>query len=190
MSNHIRRRRLLRRSMSSAAPVKGLAKTQRLDGAGLNVVVLRTLWNVEIVDALVEGCVHELAACGVKHVRVVQVPGAFELPLAAKRLIAQSKATASPVDAVVAIGCLIKGDTPHFENICTAVSAGIMDVGLETGVPVIFGVLTVLTIEQAQKRAGLIPGEFRSALARVAPLTPACCAQACTTTARSGARRR
>jgi len=115
-------------------------------------------WNKEIIDALTKGCVEELSACGVKNVRIVEVPGAYELPLACKRLIQQSQPTSNPIDAVVAIGCLIKGDTPHFENISTAVSAGLMNVGLDTGVPVIFGVLTVLTVEQAEIRAGLKPG--------------------------------
>jgi len=134
---------------------KGLAKTPRLDGSKLNIIIVRTLWNKEIIDALTTGCIEELHQSGVKRVKVVEVPGAFELPLACKKLIASSQ---EPIDAVVAIGCLIKGDTPHFEYICGATSQGLMDVGLNTGVPIIFGVLTVLTVEQAEIRAGLKPG--------------------------------
>lgn len=81
------------------------------------------------------------------------MPGSYELPLAAQKYILHEK-----VDAVVCIGCLIKGGTMHFEYICEAVSRGIMDVGLTTGVPVIFGVLTCLTEAQALERAGLIEG--------------------------------
>ena len=81
------------------------------------------------------------------------VPGSYELPFAAKWMIETYK-----VDAVIAIGTLIKGSTMHFEYICQATSDGIMKVGLDTGVPVIFGVLTCLTIEQSLERAGLTEG--------------------------------
>lgn len=81
------------------------------------------------------------------------VPGSYELPFAAKWMIETYK-----VDAVIAIGTLIKGSTMHFEYICQATSDGIMKVGLDTGVPVIFGVLTCLTIEQSLERAGLAEG--------------------------------
>jgi 6,7-dimethyl-8-ribityllumazine synthase len=117
------------------------------------VVIIRTAWNVEIVDALVKGCKDELKELGVKEIIEVNVPGAFELPFAAQHIINTQKP-----DAVVAIGCLIKGNTMHFEYICESVSHGLMRVGLDTSVPVIFGVLTCLTEEQAKMRAGLIEG--------------------------------
>jgi len=80
----------------------------------------------------------------------MQVPGSYELPLAARLLLDTGR-----VDAVIAIGCLIKGETMHFEYICEAVSQGIMRLNLESRVPVIFGVLACLTEEQARARAGL-----------------------------------
>ena len=140
--------------MSSS--IKGIAKKQHIvEGAsGLHVVVIHTEWNEKVVSPLVTGCVNELKEKGCTNVDVVVVPGAFELPFACKRLIAQD----SSIDAVVAIGCLIKGDTMHFEYICESVSHGLMRVGLDTNVPVIFGVLTCNTEDQALMRAGVIPG--------------------------------
>jgi len=134
--------------------IKGAAKQARQDGSGLHVVVVRTGWNEKVVTPLVEGCVSELEKSGVSKTEVVQVPGAYELPFACKTLIEGD----SSIDAVIAIGCLIKGDTMHFEYICEAVSQGLMKVGLDTGVPVIFGVLTCLTEDQALQRAGVKPG--------------------------------
>ncbi len=84
-----------------------------------------------------------------------QVPGAFELPLAAKRA---AESVATPFDAIICIGCLIKGETMHFEYICEAVSQGVMRVGLDANVPVVFGVLAVLNEAQARARAGLGDG--------------------------------
>ena len=92
----------------------------------------------------------------------VQVPGAFELPYAVKRVIHSAAATAAPLDAMITLGCLIKGETMHFEYICEAVSRGIMDLNVAgagaADVPVIFGVLAVLNEDQARARAGLVPG--------------------------------
>jgi 6,7-dimethyl-8-ribityllumazine synthase len=99
---------------------------------------------------LVESCKAALLDCGVRteDILVLDVPGAFELPFAADCI-----ARGSPeVDAVVCLGCLIKGETMHFEYICEAMSQGIMRVGLDTGVPCVFGVLTCLTEDQARAR--------------------------------------
>jgi len=79
----------------------------------------------------------------------VWVPGAFEIPTAARRL-----AMRGDVDAIIALGCVIRGETPHFEHICRETARGIAEVGRRTGVPAIFGVLTVDTLEQAIERAG------------------------------------
>jgi 6,7-dimethyl-8-ribityllumazine synthase len=104
----------------------------------------------EITDGLLRGARTVLSEAGVKDVDVtlVRVPGAFEIPLAARYLAASGRH-----DAVVCLGCLIKGDTMHFEYIADAVSKGIMAVSADTGVPVTFGVLTTLTEEQAVVRA-------------------------------------
>ena len=133
--------------------IKGAAKKARQDGSGLNIIVIRTGWNEKVVDPLVQGCVDELKASGVSKADVVEVPGAYELPFACQTVIENRNP-----DAVIAIGCLIKGSTMHFEYICDAVSHGLMRVGLDTKTPVIFGVLTCLTEEQALQRAGVVPG--------------------------------
>jgi 6,7-dimethyl-8-ribityllumazine synthase len=106
---------------------------------------------------LTEGCRQSLLARNVEEGDIVEVevPGSYELPFAANCL-ARSGAV---IDAIVCIGCLIKGQTAHFENISSAVSHGVMRVGIETGVPVIFGVLTCLTEQQALERTGLATAE-------------------------------
>ncbi|TMW62795.1 hypothetical protein Poli38472_005413 [Pythium oligandrum] len=126
--------------------------SRKTDGTGLRVAIVHAKWNAEVVNALVTGCKQELLKSGVKEddIIVLEVSGAYELPYAASRAIASQK-----IDAVVCIGCLIKGGTMHFEYICEAVTQGIMRVQLDTGVPVLFGVLTVVTEEQAKERAGL-----------------------------------
>lgn len=126
--------------------------SRKVDGTGLRVAIVHSKWNVEVVSSLVAGCKAELRKNGVKEsdIVVVEVSGAYELPYAANRVIHSQK-----IDAVVAIGCLIKGETMHFEYISEAVTQGIMRVQLDTNVPVLFGVLTVATEEQAKERAGL-----------------------------------
>lgn len=126
--------------------------SRKTDGSGLRVAIVHAKWNAEVVNSLVGACKAELVRSGVAEsdVVLVEVSGAYELPYAASRVIASQR-----IDAVVCIGTLIKGDTMHFEYICEAVSQGIMRVQLDTGVPVLFGVLTVLTEQQAKDRAGL-----------------------------------
>ena len=108
-------------------------------------------FNEQITAGLLKGARAVLAEKGVREdqVKVVHVPGAFEIPLAARKL-----AETRRFNAVIGLGCLIKGDTMHFEYIASAVSHGIMDAGLATGVPISFGVLTTLTDEQAEIRSG------------------------------------
>jgi 6,7-dimethyl-8-ribityllumazine synthase len=126
---------------------------QRAAGCRFAIVVSR--FNPEITDGLLAGAREALAEADVSDgdVAVVRVPGAFELPLTAQRL-----AESGRFDAVVCLGCLIKGDTMHFEYIAEAATRGIADVNLATGVPVTFGVLTTLTDEQAEVRARPGPG--------------------------------
>ena len=113
------------------------------------IVVAR--FNEEITEGLLAGARRALAEAQVadEHVTIVRVPGSFEIPLAALRL-----ARSGTFDAVICIGCLIKGDTMHFEYIASATSHGIMEASMTTGVPVAFGVLTTVTEEQACARAG------------------------------------
>lgn len=125
-----------------------LQGTQRAGGNRFAVIVSR--FNTEITSGLLAGALAALdeAGVGADARTVVWVPGAFELPVAALRL-----AESGRYDAVVCLGCLIKGDTMHFEYIADAVSHGIAQVAVESGVPVAFGVLTVITDEQALVRS-------------------------------------
>jgi 6,7-dimethyl-8-ribityllumazine synthase len=125
-----------------------LQGTTSASGCRFGIVVSR--FNPEVTTGLLRSARTALAEAGVADgdISVVHVPGAFEIPLAALKL-AQSKR----IDAVITLGCLIKGDTMHFEYIAAATSQGIMNVMTTTGVPVAFGVLTTLTDEQAAERA-------------------------------------
>jgi 6,7-dimethyl-8-ribityllumazine synthase len=118
--------------------------------AGYRFAIVVSRFNPEITDGLLAGARDALAQADVRDddVTLVRVPGAFELPVAAQRL-----AESGRFDGVICLGCLIKGDTMHFEYIADAATRGISDVGLATGVPVTFGVLTTLTDEQAEVRA-------------------------------------
>jgi 6,7-dimethyl-8-ribityllumazine synthase len=120
------------------------------DGSGCRFVIITARFNPEITDGLLRGARTALAEAGVADgdVTVVRVPGAFELPVAAMRLAATKR-----YDAVIVLGCLIKGETMHFEYIASAASHGIMQVATTTGVPVAFGLLTALTDAQAAERS-------------------------------------
>jgi 6,7-dimethyl-8-ribityllumazine synthase len=118
--------------------------------AGYRFAIVVSRFNPEITEGLLAGARAALEEAGVRDddITLVRVPGAFELAIAAQRL-----AESGRVDAVICLGCLIKGDTMHFEYIADAATRGIAEVGLATGVPVTFGVLTTLTDEQADVRA-------------------------------------
>ena len=120
-----------------------------VDAAGLNVVVVASWWHTQIMDGLLGGAERALRKAGNTEYQVIRVPGAFELPLAAQR------AANSGAAAVIALGVVIQGDTPHFDYVCDAATSGLMRVQLDTGVPVGFGLLTVDTEEQGLARAGL-----------------------------------
>jgi 6,7-dimethyl-8-ribityllumazine synthase len=114
------------------------------------VAIAASRFNPDITERLVSAAVDTLRASGVERraVEVVRVPGAFELPLAAQWLCRNGR-----FDAVICLGAVIRGETPHFDFIAGAASQGIMEVGLAEGRPVVFGVLTTDTIEQAEARA-------------------------------------
>ena len=118
--------------------------------SGRRFAIVVSSFNKEFAEGLLRGARAALSECGVgdADVTIVRVPGAFEIPLAARHLIMTER-----FDAVVCLGCLIKGDTMHFEYISESVSHGIMAVSADTGVPATFGVLTTLTEEQAVARA-------------------------------------
>ena len=136
-----------------------------LQGQGLKVAIVASRFNSFITDRLIEGAVDALRRHGVeeKDISLVKVPGSFELPLAVRR------ASSGKVDAVVALGALIRGGTPHFDYLSAEVTKGIAQVSLETGVPVAFGVLTTDTVEQAIERAGTKAGNkgFEAALSAI-----------------------
>ena len=125
------------------------APTLTVDGTGLRVVVIAASWHTVVMDGLLAGAQRALAAAHVDDVTLVRVPGTFELPVAAQ------VAAENGADAVVALGVVIRGGTPHFEYVCQGATLGLTDVGIRTGVPVGFGVLTCDNEEQALDRAGL-----------------------------------
>jgi len=131
----------------NGAPVLG-----RVDGAaGLRVAVIAAQWHSEVMDGLLDGARRAVAEAGVTDVSYVRVPGAFELPVAARRF------ANSGADVIVALGVVIRGGTPHFDYVCQGVTLGLTLLSQNTGIPVGFGVLTCDTEEQALDRAGL-PG--------------------------------
>ena len=138
----------------------------RLDAAGLRVAIVASRFNETITRQLLEGALSGLRRCGLDDAgtTVAWVPGAFELPLAARRLAASGE-----FDAVIALGAVIRGATAHFDHVAGQAAAGLARAALDTGVPVIFGVLTTDTIEQAIERSGTKAGNkgFDAALAAV-----------------------
>ena len=119
--------------------------------AGMKVAVVASRFNEIIVKKLLDGAVDGLVRHGVKEedITAVWVPGAFEIPLLADKL-----ASSGNYDAIIAVGAVIRGATSHYDYVCNEVSKGVAQVGLKTGVPVLFGVITTENIEQAIERAG------------------------------------
>ena len=125
------------------------------NAAGFRFALVVSRFNSFITDRLLAGAVDALEAsgAGAENIVVVHVPGSFEIPLAAKKLAAGGR-----VDAVIAIGCILRGETAHFDYIASEVARGVQLAQLDTGIPVIFCVLTCDTLEQAIDRAGLKSG--------------------------------
>jgi 6,7-dimethyl-8-ribityllumazine synthase len=127
----------------------------KIDARGLKFGLVVSRYNSFISDHLLEGAMDALTRSGAeeKNLSIVRVPGSFEIPLAAKKM-----ADSGMYDAVICLGCVIRGATPHFEYISAEVSKGIAKVSLDSGVPVSFGVITVDNLEQAIERAGTKAG--------------------------------
>lgn len=127
----------------------------QLIAKGKKFAIAASRFNDFITKQLIDGCVDTLLRHGVEkdNIELVLVPGAFEIPLIAKKLSRQKG-----INAVICLGTVIRGSTPHFDYIASEVSKGIASVSLESGVPVIFGVITADTIEQAIERAGTKDG--------------------------------
>jgi 6,7-dimethyl-8-ribityllumazine synthase len=121
------------------------------DCSDLRVAVVAAQWHQTVMTGLVDGAMRALEELGVPGPTLVRVPGSFELPVAARAMAGRG------FDAVVALGVVIRGGTPHFDYVCQGVTQGLTQVGVETGIPIGFGVLTCDTEEQALDRAGL-PG--------------------------------
>jgi 6,7-dimethyl-8-ribityllumazine synthase len=127
---------------------EGAPVDEPIDCSELSVGVVAARWHTQVMDGLLDGARRALAAYSVTDVTVVRVPGTFELPVVAAEL-------ARTHDAVVALGVVVRGGTPHFDYVCSAATDGLTRVALDTGTPVGFGVLTCDDDEQALARAGL-----------------------------------
>ena len=127
----------------------------KLTANGLKIAIVVARFNELLTDPLCSGAVDTFVRHGgdKENITVVHVPGAFEIPLAAKKA-----ATLGKFDAIVCLGAVIRGSTPHFDYVCSQAASGCTSVGLETGVPVAFGVITTDTIEQAIERSGTKAG--------------------------------
>ncbi len=123
----------------------------RLDASGLRIAIVAARFNEAVVERLVDGAVDQLLRHGAQHsdVEISWVPGAFELPVVVRRL-----ATSGRHDAIVALGAVVRGSTPHFDYVAGEAAGGLGAIARETGVPVAMGVLTTDTWEQAVERAG------------------------------------
>jgi 6,7-dimethyl-8-ribityllumazine synthase len=141
----------------------GQAPTEHgdLNGQGLRIGVATARWNSKITYKLEKSAVEELKRLGVAEVRAVRVPGAFEVPLACKALLEAG------FDAVIALGCVIRGETTHYDYVCSSVERGCTELQIRTGKPVGFGILTTENEEQAFDRAGGKHGDKGSECAQV-----------------------
>ncbi len=121
------------------------------DASAMLFGIVVSEWNNEITESLYDGAIKTLLDSKAKEENIIRinVPGSFELPLGAQSLFIQHK-----VDAVICLGCVIQGETRHFEFICDAVSKGLMDLSIKHNVPFVFGMLTTNTMDQAKERAG------------------------------------
>ena len=122
------------------------------------IVIVHTEWNAAIVDKLLDGCSTLLKQYGMHNYKVITVPGAFEIPFAIKNFWEHYHNKFEKPQAFIALGCVLRGDTPHFDYVCRAVTDGVVQLNLTLPVPTIFGVLTVDTQQQADERTGGVHG--------------------------------
>jgi 6,7-dimethyl-8-ribityllumazine synthase len=149
------------------SPAAGVPDMPDLDASGVTLAVVASTWHETICNALLDGALREAATAGVSDPTVVRVLGAIEIPVVAQAL-------ARTHDAVVALGVVIRGETPHFDYVCDAVTQGLTRVSLDASTPVANGVLTVNTEHQALDRAGLPDSaEDKGAQAAAAALSTA-----------------
>ncbi len=122
------------------------------------IVIVHTEWNSQTVDKLLEGCIKILHDQGMHNYKVITVPGAFEIPFAIKNFWDRYQNKFEKPQAFIALGCVLRGDTPHFDYVCKAVTDGVLHLNLVLPVPSIFGILTVDNQQQADERTGGIHG--------------------------------
>jgi 6,7-dimethyl-8-ribityllumazine synthase len=126
---------------------------RKLDAHDLRFAIVVARFNPSITDRLLAGARAALDKAGAQSVQVFYVPGAYELPFAAKKLTSRG-GEQGPFHAIIALGAVIRGETPHFDFVAGEAARGLQQVGLDTGIPVAFGVLTTDTVAQAEARAG------------------------------------
>jgi len=138
--------------------------TGSLDGSELRIGIVVSRWNREITDALLDGAVRALVACSADfdRVTILEVPGALEIPVATAELAENA------MDAIIAIGCVIKGETAHFDHVSRLALDGIAAVSAEYRIPVACGILTVYDLDQAKERSGIDEGNAGSQAALTA----------------------
>ncbi len=121
------------------------------DASSMRIGIVVSEWNSDITENLLRGALETLTDCGVTldYIKIVHVPGSFELPSGAQALLENTK-----VEAVITLGCVIRGETPHFDFVCQACAMGVQNVSLKYNKPVIFGVLTDNNIDQSRARSG------------------------------------
>ncbi len=121
------------------------------DARNMRIGIVVSEWNAEITDNLLRGCQETLSECGITldKIHILHVPGSFELPMGAQLLLENKS-----IEAVICLGSVVRGETPHFDFVCQACANGIKDVMLKHNKPVIFGVLTDNTMDQARARSG------------------------------------
>lgn len=156
--------------MSTNDPLNQVIQPSLLQGAlnadGQRFAIVASRWNDLIVSRLIGGAEDALLRLGAasNQITLVRVPGSFEIPLAAKKL-----ATSGRYDAIICVGAVIRGETPHFEHIAAEVTKGIASASMSTGVPIAYGIITADTVEQAINRAGVKAGNkgFEAAMTAV-----------------------
>lgn len=136
---------------SSLKNLSDFDKNQLPDAGDLEFGIVVSEWHNDITEALYEGAYNTLVENGAdpENIKKIYVPGSFELPLGAQMLLENTN-----VDAVIILGCVIQGETPHFDYVCQGVTKGVMDLNIKYNIPVIFGLLTTLNLQQAKDRSG------------------------------------
>jgi 6,7-dimethyl-8-ribityllumazine synthase len=135
----------------SSSNLSAYDKSQLPDVQSMRIGIVVSEWNNDITDNLLRGAVETLTECGASldYIKIIYVPGSFELPSGAQMLLENTS-----VEAVITLGCVIRGETPHFDFVCNACAQGVKDVSIKYNKPVIFGLLTDNNVEQSRARSG------------------------------------